>query len=83
MDLSSNTLVGNLIPLPQSMTHGAAPLTLGVLAVVAGFGLRLITVSARYPSRSVLEMLALWAMACASTLLWLECLLTLHSQGLV
>jgi hypothetical protein len=82
MDLSSNAVVRGLVSLPESVTHGATPLTLGVFAIVAGFGFRLITANARYPSRSVLEVLALWVMACASTLLWLKCLLILHSQGL-
>jgi hypothetical protein len=89
MVLSSSAVIRGLVSLPQSVTHGAtplmtlSPLALGVFAVVAGLVLKLFAANARYSSRSVLEVVALWAMACASTLLWLKCLLILHSHGLI
>jgi hypothetical protein len=70
------------------LTYHATPLTtlsalaLGGLAIVASFIARLCDLKTSPPPRFLLDMLVLWAIACASTVVWLKGVLILHSQGL-
>lgn len=81
--------IRTLVLLLKWIAHRPTPnlalttLSFGALIALMGFGLTLLGVSAGLKSRSMLAVLALWAMACLSTLLWFQCILALHSVGLV
>ena len=88
MDLSYLGITRAVASLLRWLAHGATPpatltaLAFGVLAMLAGFGTRLFDARIHPTPRSLLNVLALWAMACASTIMWLKCLLALHGHGL-
>jgi len=81
-------LIQLMVSLLRRLTFHATPLAtlstlaFGALAVIAGFVARVCGSKASLPPRFVLDVLALWFVACASTVVWLKGVLILHSQGL-